>query len=119
MFDVFIDLHVKQIKEKMKHDNRRLYPATDIDAYEELSKQLQKEYAEIVQVAPIGIPNFMARESLLLAMQFLTQYTQDKYNFVLTQAKQANSPASHTTININAPVDQFIANVEQMNTTKD
>lgn len=118
-FDVFIDLHVKQIKEKMKHDNRRLYPATDIDAYEELSKQLQKEYAEIVQVAPIGIPNFMARESLLLAMQFLTQYTQDKYNFVLTQAKQANSPASHTTININAPVDQFIANVEQMNTTKD
>lgn len=118
-FDVFIDLHLKQIKEKMKHDNRRLYPATDIDAYEELSKQLQKEYAEIEQVAPIGIPNFMARESLLLAMQFLTQYTQDKYNFVLTQAKQANSPASHTTININAPVDQFIANVEQMNTTKD
>lgn len=77
-FDVFIDLRLKQIKEEMKHDNRRLYPATDIDAYEVLSKQLQEEYAEIEQMAPVVIPNFMARESLVLAMQFLAQYTDDR-----------------------------------------
>lgn len=77
-FDVYIDLRVKQILQELKRNNRRLYPAKEKEAYEELIKQLLAEYTQLEQAAPIIIPNFMARDSLLTAMDFLSQYAQDK-----------------------------------------
>lgn len=58
----------------------------------------------------------MARESLLLAMQFLAQYAKDKQQEARTKVE---SSKVSTIVNVNAPVGQFIANVEHLNTKKD
>ena len=70
------------------------------------------------QAAPMIIPNFMARDSLLTAMNFLAQYAQDKQKSA-QETSQPKETDKVPVININAPVGQFIANVEQLNTTKE
>ena len=118
VFDVYIDLRVKQILQELKRDNRRLYPAKEEEAYVELIKQLTNEYTQMEQAAPTIIPNFMARDSLLTAMNFLAQYAQDKQKSA-QETSQPKETDKVPVININAPVGQFIANVEQLNTTKE
>lgn len=117
-FDVYIDLRVKQILQELKRDNRRLYPAKVEEAYDELIKQLTNEYTQMEQAAPMIIPNFMARDSLLTAMNFLAQYAQGKQKSA-QETSQPKETDKVPVININAPVGQFIANVEQLNTTKE
>lgn len=117
-FDVYIKLRSEQILQEQKHNNRRLYPPKIEDCYSQLADELAMQYQEMVQIIEESVPNFMARESLLLAMQFLAQYAKDKHNTMRTQTETPQGRGT-TIVNVNAPVGQFIANVEQMNTKKD
>lgn len=51
-------------------------------------------------------------------VQFLAQYAKDKQDAIFASNNQIQKQGT-TIVNVNAPVGQFIANVEQMNTTKD
>ena len=117
-FDVYIKLRAEQILQEQKHNNRRLYPPKIEDCYAQLADELAAQYQEMGQVIAENVPNFMARESLLLAMQFLAQYAKDKQSHMQTKTEQPQGKAT-TIVNVNAPVGQFIANVEHMNTAKD
>lgn len=77
-FDIYIHLRAEQILQEQKHNNRRLYPPKIEDCYAQLADELAAQYQEMGQVIAANTPNFMARESLLLAMQFLAQYAKDK-----------------------------------------
>jgi hypothetical protein len=117
-FDVYIKLRAEQIMLEQKHNNRRLYPPKLEDCYAQLADELEKQYNELSPIIEEGVPSFLARESLLIAMQFLARYAKDKQDAIFASNNQIQKQGT-TIVNVNAPVGQFIANVEQMNTTKD
>lgn len=117
-FDVYIKLRAEQIMLEQKHNNRRLYPPKLEDCYAQLADELEKQYNELSPIIEEGVPSFLARESLLIAMQFLAQYAKDKQDAIFASNNQIQKQGT-TIVNVNAPIGQFIANVEQMNTTKD
>lgn len=118
-FDTYIDLRIIQIKEQLKNNNRRLYPANDEEAYSVLCKSLDDECAKVVPNAQLIWADARAQDSMVTTMQLLARYTHDKHQKLLTQTKQQETLAQQIIMNFNAPVEQNIANVEHMDVHMD
>ena len=113
-FDVYIDLRIELIKNQLKQNNRRLYPADDEEAFAELCKCLKAEYALIKNNIDRIWKNEEVQDSMVTALQLLVQYADDKY-IKFKHDKEFKQRAAPI-MNFNAPVGQVIANVEQMTT---
>ncbi len=129
-FDLYIEKRIEDdIKHEMDEDNSLLEDPTELDYYQQL-------YVEESSIAnrEFGMEQFKgsqayhdmwyaARPEVLKMMEYFLQYLKLKMD------KMKNTPSikvegdyvagSKNVTNMNGNVDQFIANVEQLNTTKE
>lgn len=104
-FDVYINLRLALIKEKLKNDNRRLYPADNKEAYTILCKSLKEECDKVVPNAHLMWEDERAMDSMVAAMQLLSQYAEDKKNAAI-QTKELTTQQSPTQVNLQVSIEK-------------